>query len=360
MITRNDIRELANFHSPEGCAVTFYFQPDTPPDKSHRQESLRVKDLIRNALHQSQQNGGKAALGDVERISSLMETPYTNGGKAKAIFACGKQGFWREFDLPPHLPATKMMLNQRFHLKPLAAILDGMQHICVVLVDRSKARIFEIKDNAITEKQDFVNELTRRGKSEGWHGYDGGHVERRQQHESMQHFKTVAEYIEPLFENDACDRLLVGCHDEIWPEIEAQLKSSARARLVGHFRVDPKAASPEEVKATALEALARHDTSEKQKLITEVIGEARSNGRGAVGLRRVLRSLEAGEVQTLLLGSNFQAAGVKCYHCGHMELHVTPTCAVCGKPNTRTGGHRRRHRGPRHPHRRRGAVHRER
>ena len=48
----------------------------------------------------------------------------------------------------------------------------------------------------------------------------------------------------------------------------------------------------------------------------------------------MLRSLEAGEVQTLLLGSNFQAPGVKCYHCGHMELHVTPACAVCGKPNT--------------------------
>ena len=31
MITRDDIRELANFHSPEGCAVTFYYQPTTPP-----------------------------------------------------------------------------------------------------------------------------------------------------------------------------------------------------------------------------------------------------------------------------------------------------------------------------------------
>ena len=32
MITRDDIRELANFHSPEGCAVTFYYQPKTPPN----------------------------------------------------------------------------------------------------------------------------------------------------------------------------------------------------------------------------------------------------------------------------------------------------------------------------------------
>jgi peptide subunit release factor 1 (eRF1) len=72
----------------------------------------------------------------------------------------------------------------------------------------------------------------------------------------------------------------------------------------------------------------------KQALIHEVIGEAHRNGLGVIGLRRVLRSLETGEVLTLLLGSSFHAPGVKCYNCGHMDLHVTPTCAVCGKQNT--------------------------
>ncbi len=38
MITRDDIRELANFKSAEGCAVTFYYQPTTPLNKSHREE----------------------------------------------------------------------------------------------------------------------------------------------------------------------------------------------------------------------------------------------------------------------------------------------------------------------------------
>ena len=50
------------------------------------------------------------------------------------------------------------------------------------------------------EKLDFVNELTRRGRSAGWGGYDGGHAERRQMNEAMQHFKVVADYIEGYFE----------------------------------------------------------------------------------------------------------------------------------------------------------------
>jgi len=335
MITRDDIRELANFHSPEACAVTFYYQPATPLNKSHRGEAILLKDLVRNALREGQKkgrNGGAKA--DLEHINSLVETLHGNGGKAKAIFACSKQGFWREFDIPAQLPRTNLLLNQRFHLKPLAAALDGVHHVCVVLVDRAKARVFEIVNDDVVERLDFVNELTRRGKSAGWGGYDAGHAERRQTNEAMQHFKVVADYIERYFERGQCDRLVVGCHDDIWSEFLPQLHSNARQRLVGHFRIDAKAATPEQVKEMALKELAEFEAGMKKALIQDVIGEAHRNGRGAIGLRRVLRSLEIGEVQTLLLGSNFLAPGVKCFQCGHMDMHVAPTCVVCGKENT--------------------------
>jgi len=334
MFTRADIRELANFHSPEGCAVTFYYQPTTPLNKSHREESILVKDLVRNATREAEKRGRNgASRADLDRIMGMAETLRGNGGKAKAIFACSKQGFWREFDIPAHLPKSNLLLNQRFHLKPLAAVLDGIRRACIVLLDRNKARIFESVNDDITEKQDFVNELTRRGKSYGWGGYDAGHVERRQTHETMQHFKVVAESIEQYFERGGCDYLLIGCHDEIWPEIEQHLRSHARQRLVAHFRIDPKSATLEQLKPIAREKLREFDAGVKLGLIHEVIGEAHRNGRGATGLRRTLRSLEIGEVQTLLLGSNFQAPGVKCFHCGHMDMHVAPVCAVCGKDN---------------------------
>src|SRR6516162_5888883 len=336
MITRDDIRELANFHSPEGCAVTFYYQPTAPSNRSHRDETILVKDLVQNAIRQAEKNRSKpkAAGADLQRILEMTETLRANGCKGKAVFACVAQGYWREFDLPATLPNSRLILNQRFHLKPLAAIFDAMQHACVVLVDRSKARVFEIADGKLTEKLDFINELTRRGRSDGWGGYDAGHIERRVMNEVMQHFKVVSDAIGGYFERDGCENLLIGCHDDVWSEFLPRLHTYAKQRLVGRFRIDPKTATPEQVKQLALELLQRHDEERKQTLITEVIGEAHRNGRGAIGLRRVLRSLEAGEVQTLLLASNFEAPGVKCYHCGHMDLHIAEACVMCGKPNT--------------------------
>ncbi len=336
MIARDEIRELANFHSPEICALTFYYQPSTPQDLSHRSESILVKDMLRNAQREAEK-GGKdgCARADLERVSALVEALHGNGGKAKAIFACAGQDFWREFDLPPHLPRTQVILNRRFHLKPLAALLREGRRTLIVLADRTKARVFKFSNGEITEQMDFINELTRRGKSDGFAGYDAGHAERRVLNEVAQHFKLIADYLKERYEREGFDQLLIGCHDEQRPEIEPHLHTYSRQRLIGHFRIDPKVATPEQVKETALQRIAEHEHNEQQRLITEVIGEAHRNGNGAIGLRRVLRSLEAGEVQTLLLGSNFQAPGVKCYNCGHMDMHDAPDCAVCGKPNTR-------------------------
>ena len=336
MITRADIQELANFHSPEGCAVTFYYQPTTPSNRSHRNEAILVKDRVNNALREAEKRGSqyKNAQPDLQRILEMSEALRTNGRKAKAVFACAAKNLWREFDLPANLPKTNLIVNQRFHLKPLAAIFDAMQHACVVLVDRNKARVFEINDGIILEKLDFINELSRRGRSDGWGGYDAGHVERRVMNETMQHFKLVSDAIKGHFTNDGCDKLVVGCHDDIWSEFEPQLPTNVRQRLVGRFRADPKIATEHEVYELANEALQAHDHKRKQEMITEVIGEAHRNGRGAIGLRRVLRSIEAGEVQTLMIASSFNAPGVKCYHCGHMDLHIAADCVMCGKPNT--------------------------
>jgi len=335
MITRDEIRELANFHSPETCALTFYYQPTTPQNRSHRDESIMVKDILRNALRDAEKSGKNGcARSDLERIGAMIEALRGNGGRAKAIFACAGQSFWREYDLPPQLPKSQVVLSQRFRVRPLAALMREGRKTLIVLADRTKARVFELSGGELSEQQDFVNELTRRGKSDGFAGYDGGHAERHQLNEAAQHFKTIGDHLKERYGSSGFDQLLIGCHDEQFPEIEPHLHTYAKQKLIGQFRTDPKTATLEQVKETALELISRNDSEEKQRLISDVIAEAHRNGKGAIGLRRVLRSLEVGEVQTLLLGSNFQAPGVKCYNCGHMDLHDASDCAVCGKPNT--------------------------
>ena len=52
-MTRDEIRELAAFQADEtkgACALSFYFQPDPPQDRSHRHEAIVAKDIVKEAL----------------------------------------------------------------------------------------------------------------------------------------------------------------------------------------------------------------------------------------------------------------------------------------------------------------------
>ncbi len=336
MIKREDIRQLAEFESPQGCAVSFYFQPWTPRDKSHRDEVILVKDLVRQALQNAEKNGKNGcARADLERILQFAEHLHGNRSKAKAVFACGEKNVWREFDLPPRLLQTCLFVNRRFHLKPLALVMDQAPKVCVALVGRTKARLFDLWMDEVHEREQFDDELPRRGRSDGFAGYDAGHAERHVEHEAMHHFKKVADRLKDLQENGQCERLIIGCRDETWPVFEPHLHPYVRERLLGHFAVDAAAATAEEIRANAQRILSEYREGRKQGLIREVLGEAHRNARGALGPRRVLRSLETGEVQTLLLGRDFAMPGVACPNCGHLDIHVSDECAVCGRA-TRT------------------------
>jgi len=90
MITREDIRELAGFQGDGAeCAISFYFQPAPPSNRSHREQAILVKDLVHQALREAEKSGrnGKARA-DLQRILDLAGEWQGDRTRAKAVFAC--------------------------------------------------------------------------------------------------------------------------------------------------------------------------------------------------------------------------------------------------------------------------------
>jgi peptide subunit release factor 1 (eRF1) len=156
MITREEIRHLAQFESPKACAISFYYQPQTPQDKSHRKEAILIKDLVRETLRQAERNGNDAALReDLQRILQIAEGLHGNHSRGKVIFACRELGVWRELDVPPRVGESQIKVNSRFHLKPLVAARSGVPRTCIALVDRKRSRIFELAEDTLTLNPDL-------------------------------------------------------------------------------------------------------------------------------------------------------------------------------------------------------------
>lgn len=340
MMTQEELRQLAQIESPSGCAVSFYFQPQTPRDKSHREEAILVKDLVRNALRQPERAGNHQLLrGDLEKIHALAESLYGNHSMGKAVFACSERDIWLEMDLPPRLGRSQIKVDTRFHLRPLVAAQAGAVRTCVALVNRLKARVFEmntvvtgdIRNKAtLVQRPDLeFGPLAKTGRSDGYLGYEAGHRERHAENQIKNHYKLFAESLQSLLNRDQFDALLVGCHDDAWPEIETVLSTTVRQRLLGRFLVDPIAASAPEIRELAGHIVEQNRSSRLESLVREAIGEAYRKARGAVGLRHVLTALERQEVQTLIIGGGFQAEGVECTNCRHIDTRMAPNCGIC-------------------------------
>ena len=332
MITREELRDLAKLETPENSAVTFYFQPQTPQNKSHREEQIQVKDLVRDALRRAEKNGNNPSVrADLRRIQDLAEQLHGNHARGKAVFACSGKNIWREFDLPKRLKRTQLYVAHRFHLRPLAAVAASAPRCCVALIDRERARLFELWMDEIREQNEILNPLPRVGRTDGFAGYDAGHNERHFENQAMKHFKNVSQRLQELHNARGCDSFIVGCRDDVWPQLEPHLHTYVRQKMLGRFSIDPAVATADQVREQAQRILEERNASERQALIREVMGSAQRNGRGKVGLRGVLEALERGEVQTLLFGEAFYAPGAECSNCGHLDSNPVDTCPACGQ-----------------------------
>src|SRR5580704_6913022 len=193
----------------------------------------------------------ESARADLDRIVRLLQDLRGNGAHARAIFACSAQGFWREYDLPAQLSGTQLVVNRHFHLKPLAQLLGAFPRLGIVLVDRHRARLFGLRLGELTERMDFFHPLTRRGRGDGFGGYDAGHAERRVADDALHHFKFIAEFLKDALEKDMFENWIVGCQDVHWSQFESQLHSYARQKLLGRFNAEVAHVSDEEIRSQA-------------------------------------------------------------------------------------------------------------
>jgi peptide subunit release factor 1 (eRF1) len=334
MISREDLRQLASFECqrPDELAISFYFQPSTPKDKSHREEAILAKDLVRKTIQEIQLSGRhRDAIDDLEKILRVAENLHGNQARSKAVFACSGRGLWREFDLPSVPSSTKLFVNRRFHLKPLAPIFSEHPRMWVALIDSQSARILEIQFDQVHEQSSFKSPLSRHGRSDGYAGYDAGHAERHSEDEVRRHFRSVAELLKSAAEKKQFEALVIGCHDVNWPEFETQLHPYVKKKLLGHFSADIGSVTDEMAREVAQRILRDSLHRHHQELIREALEGAKSNGLGVTGLRRVLRSTELGEVECIIMTEDYSARAVECTNCRHLDSHLVHYCPVCGR-----------------------------
>jgi hypothetical protein len=325
----DELSVLASFWTDDRDAISVYFKAPEPSELAHREEPILAKDQIKQKLGTLKGNT-QANRADVQRIIESIAGMKGNGGRTKVIFACKSKGIWREFDVPGDF-GCRIDVGSNFTLAPLIAQQQGRRRYCIALADRNRARLLLLEAREISEHSQVLDEDKEKIRTTGTR--KSAHLERRKEEEARRHFTFVADHLLHFFEHKDFDCLIVGCRDDMWPDIEAELHQDLKRILVGRFTCDPGAATREEIQEKAQALVDAKDREQEQYLIERTVGGFAAKGLGAVGMKAVIEALEKGEVRTLLWARHpdgEQRSGSLCENCGHLEAQQLHACTLCG------------------------------
>jgi len=88
-------------------------------NKSHREEAILVKDLVRDALRKAERQRHHAALLRLEKVLTFAEGLHGNHSRGKAIFLpVASRGIWRELDFRPRPDKSQIACELAFPSTP--------------------------------------------------------------------------------------------------------------------------------------------------------------------------------------------------------------------------------------------------
>lgn len=324
---------LANVHDEKAHAVTFYFSRSFFPDKAHREEELSVEHLVDAARNKLRSDDPDVSQ-DLQRILDLGPRIRESPALFRAVFACSDMHIWQEVGLPVRGSVSRLEIAKYFQLVPLLRALESSTACCIALVEHGKARAFLVRGIEIDEVADQFPSLDLSVHADdsrvGWSHHIDANVEER----AREYMKTLAIDLCQFLRDTSCQRLVIGCREDLRNELQPQLAKAGLAPMIsGYFHLPNFDMTPHEVLLAATPVF-----QEKQRQrYADFWEEVRERpAHSAVGVDAVLRGLESGRVQILFLGEISEKSVTECSNCHSLWVGVCSTCATCGSSNVTT------------------------
>ncbi len=330
---RAQIEPLSKFDGGGTPATSFYLDTDKGR-QSKKEIAVSFKRLLQEGRARLEASGfsrekKESLAGDLEAIAAFGVQslgPYNHAGLA--IFSCSRKGFRQSLDLP-HGPRNRIVFDQNFYVRPLLAILDKYRRICVLLLSRREARLYEVVMGGIEPLGSLTSDVPGRVRDAGFEGSGSRRMERNLEAHVLEHFKKASQLAFDLFRKGRFDWLFVGCEDDSNPHAEAVLHPYLKEQFKGHLKAKVSDA-PAKVLKEVLEVEARLIGEEEVEIVARLIAMLERGGKACSGIKETLTRLNQFEVQSLVVTHNFSREGHVCPNDRFLYLDET-VCPVCLK-----------------------------
>lgn len=330
MISREVLSELIAFNPEQYLTTTLYLRIEKTPQLSH---SIELKDLIkirRKELETQKwsQEVKKSLEADFKQIQDYVNLKFSREGVSTlAIFSCSALKFWKVVTLMIPIQSQLAIQPQPFY-RPLSFAIDQHKRFLFILVERAKARLFEICAGEILEHSDILDDVPSKVKEGGFGGYEERRIERHIEDHVRRHFKHVAETADHFFKKYVTDYVILAGSETNTSEFRQYLPGGFSPKVVATIH-EEMTASTKDILEKTMKIEKEMRQKEETQLVNQLFKEVNSGGLGIVGLDSTLRALQRGQVNQLLVQEGFGREGYQCVSC--MSLHTkNGSCDFCG------------------------------
>jgi peptide subunit release factor 1 (eRF1) len=321
------LERLTGIQPGEHRVVTCYLKLE-PRDRSRGKYLIKVKNRVKSAVQALPRLGLERWIADevgrdLDRVQEFVRNPgnlpHTQG---LAIFACEGINLFETVALPV-VHRSRLAVDTSPLVRELASVEDEFGRLLTVVLDRSKARFFEVTAHESRELSGLRSESTR-GKrfhadndgSSGWgeHTYNN-----RIRQEKQRHYEAIARELFAMDRRHPAHGIVLAGTGADAGAVEPFLHSYLAERLIGTVRLNPKDATPASVHSATLAVREGYERSAERELVHEML-EGVGTGWGVNGLRATLKALSRGQVRALLVNSDASEPGFRCGDSGRLAL----------------------------------------
>jgi peptide chain release factor subunit 1 len=356
-LTADTVRSLAAFKGTHGPVVSLYLDVDGQRYVRPRDYEAQLDHLLRQARehldarvpvrsgHRSSGLSGEIDE-DLRRLDARVKAGIDRSHvRGLAVFSCSPDDFFEIVELPVPV-RNQLAVNQTPHVRQLEALLERYRRYGVLVVDRQRARILVFQAGQLRDRSELFDELPRHDDDRGDWRHD--HVRDHAAAVAQQHVRRAASVAFRLHQQRPLDHLILAGPDPLLHEMERELHTYLRERIVSRLRISTTA-SDDEIRsaARAVEAdVERRRTDAVVGRLRDALGAAgpsllglrtpnapaapigAGGGSGVAGLDSVLKALSDHRVDTLIVSDDFEAPGWRCRGCDSMAT-LGPACPLC-------------------------------
>ena len=332
------LEQLTRVNTGNHRVVTCYLKLE-PRDRSRGKYLIKVKNRVKSALQALPRLGLSREISDevardLGRVQEFLRNPanlpHTQG---VAIFACEGIGLFEAVPLPV-VHRSRLSVDVSPLVRELASVEEEFGRLLTVVLDRSRARFFEVTAFDARELVGLRSETTRGKRFHGDHDGSGGWGEHtynnRIRQEKQRHYEAIAR---ELFVMDrrrpAHGIVLAGTGGEA-SAVEPFLHTYLTERLIGTVKLNPKEATTSSVHSATLAVREGYERASERALVHEML-EGVGTGWGVNGLSPTLKALARGQVRSLLVNSDAGEPGFRCGDSGRLAL-TERECRGEGEP----------------------------